>query len=95
MRTVSKSNITVKDLRERAGLTQRKVSVALDIRTATVSDWERGIVEPRLPFEKVRTLLNLYGCTFDELADAFEVVKESKVDIEVATNTAEKMPVAA
>jgi transcriptional regulator with XRE-family HTH domain len=78
MDTVEKSNITVRDLRERANLTQRDVSVALDVRTSTISDWERGIFEPRLSFGKTRILLRLYNCTFDELADAFEVVKESK-----------------
>jgi transcriptional regulator with XRE-family HTH domain len=80
MDTVQLSNLSVRDLRERAGLTQRDVSVALDVRTSTISDWERGIFEPRLPFSKVRMLIGLYKCTFDELADAFEVVKESKLD---------------
>lgn len=80
MDTVQKSNITVRDLREKAGLTQRDVSVALDVRTSTISDWERGIFEPKLSFAKTRILLSLYGCTFDQLADAFEVVKESKAE---------------
>jgi transcriptional regulator with XRE-family HTH domain len=101
MRPVSPSTLTVKDLRERVGLTQRKVSVALDVRTSTISDWERGIVVPRLPFEKIRMLLHLYECTFDELADAFEVVKESKHEGEsqqqtdqIAVNSEGKHPIA-
>lgn len=71
----------MRDLRERANLTQRDVSVVIDVRQSTVSDWERGIVEPRLPLQKVRTLTRLYNCTFDELVDAFDAVKASKQDL--------------
>jgi transcriptional regulator with XRE-family HTH domain len=92
MYEVKKPNPTVRDLREKAGLTQRDVSVALDIRTSTVSDWERGVFEPKLPFEKIRLLLSLYQCTFHELADAFKVVKESKQSHQAATE--EKQPIA-
>jgi hypothetical protein len=75
--------------------------VALDVRTSTISDWERGIVIPRLPFEKIRMLLHLYECTFDELADAFEVIKESKYEGEskqpnrqTSVDQEEKQPIA-
>jgi transcriptional regulator with XRE-family HTH domain len=81
METVKKSNLTVRDLRERVGLTQRDVSVALDVRQSTVSDWERGIVEPRLPLSKVRILVSLYKCTFDDLVDSFDVLK-SKYEVD-------------
>jgi transcriptional regulator with XRE-family HTH domain len=81
METVKKSNLTVRDLRERAGLTQRDVSIALDVRQSTVSDWERGIVEPRLPLSKVRILVALYKCTFDDLVDSFDVLK-SKYEVD-------------
>lgn len=72
MDSVEKSKQKVKDLRLRAGLTQRAVSVALDVRENTVGDWERGNAEPRLPLSKVRKLIELYQCTLDELIDAFE-----------------------
>jgi transcriptional regulator with XRE-family HTH domain len=72
MDSVEKSKQKVKNLRKRAGLTQRAVSVALDVREGTVGDWERGNAEPRLPLSKVRKLIELYQCTLDELIDAFE-----------------------
>lgn len=62
-------------LRERVGLTQRQVSVALDKRQSTISDWERGVSSPRLTLKEVREILSLYNCTLDELIEAFESVE--------------------
>ena len=63
------------ELRERAGLTQRQVSVKLDKRQATISDWERGVRSPRLTLREVMDLLSLYNCTLEELVEAFEVIE--------------------
>ena len=60
------------ELRERAGLTQRQVAVALDVREATVSGWERGKSSLKLSPSRMKQLLNLYGCTLDELIEAFD-----------------------
>ncbi|MGB6301549.1 MAG: helix-turn-helix transcriptional regulator [Rivularia sp. (in: cyanobacteria)] len=65
-------------LRERVGLTQRQVSVALDKRQGTISDWERGITSPRLTLKEVKELMHLYDCTLDELVEAFELVRPSE-----------------
>ncbi|MEM7578342.1 MAG: helix-turn-helix transcriptional regulator [Cyanobacteria bacterium P01_A01_bin.80] len=62
-------------LRERVGLTQRQVSVALDKKQSTISDWERGVTSPRLTLREVRNLARLYNCTLDDLVEAFEGVK--------------------
>ncbi len=78
MNTCQKSNKTMKDLREKAGLTQRDVSIMLDIRQSTVSDWERGATNPRLTLPKIKQLINMYNCTFDELVDALETTTDSK-----------------
>lgn len=64
-------------LRERVGLTQRQVSVALDKRQGTISDWERGVTSPRLTLKEVKELLLLYDCTLDDLIEAFENVDKS------------------
>ena len=73
-----KSQLTPMKLRERVGLTQRQVSVALDKRQSTISDWERGITSPRLTLKEVQELMQLYNCTLDELVEAFEMVKPSE-----------------
>lgn len=57
-------------LRRRIGLTQRQVAQALDVREATVSEWERGLSAPRLRL--IRQMLNVYQCSLDELIEAFE-----------------------
>ena len=72
-----KSQVTPMKLRDRAGLTQRQVSVALDKRQGTISDWERGVTSPRLTLKEVRELTQLYNCTLDELIEAFENVEKS------------------
>lgn len=37
----------LRDMRETSGLTQRQVSVALDLAQAAISGWERGEARPR------------------------------------------------
>lgn len=49
-----KQRMTLKRLRERAGLTQRQVAQALQISNTYVSHWERGA---RLPLPKYRAAL--------------------------------------
>jgi transcriptional regulator with XRE-family HTH domain len=48
---VLKSTNTLKDLRIRSGRTQHEVATALNIRSGTVSLWERGIKEPYLSLD--------------------------------------------
>ena len=65
------------DLRKRAGLTQRQVAIALDKKVATISDWERGVTNPRLTFSETKRLMEIFGCTLDELIESFESVGHS------------------
>ena len=65
--------LTVAKLRERANLTQMKLAVALGVSTTAISDWENGKAEPRL--KHVRLLIDILGCTFEELCEAFDQVK--------------------
>jgi len=53
-------------------LTQRKVAVALDVREATVSEWERGISKPHLLPSQLKKMMEVYKCDLDELIEAFE-----------------------
>jgi DNA-binding transcriptional regulator YiaG len=68
----SENAITPAGLRLRAGLTQRQVAAALNKKVATVSDWERFVKYPQLTFSEVLTLMQLYKCTLEDLAIAFD-----------------------
>ena len=72
MKVQEVKHIKPMELRERAGLTQRQVAVALDVREATVSGWERGKASLKLSPSKMKRLLSLYSCTLDELIEAFD-----------------------
>jgi transcriptional regulator with XRE-family HTH domain len=68
----SKSNITLKDLRIKAGLTQRQIAILLDMRVNTIGEWERGITEPRIPIRKVLLLCKTLNCTLEELIECLD-----------------------
>lgn len=70
-----RSQPTPVKLRKRAGLTQRQIARALDVRESTISEWERGLSVPHLPLSKVRQMLDIYQCNLDELIEAFESLK--------------------
>jgi DNA-binding XRE family transcriptional regulator len=65
--------LTLAKLRERANLTQMKLAVALGVSLTAVSDWENGKSEPRL--KHFRLLMEVLGCSFEELCEAFDQVK--------------------
>ncbi len=65
--------LTLAKLRERANLTQMKLAVALGVSLTAVSDWENGKSEPRL--KHFRLLMEVLGCTFEELCEAFDQAK--------------------
>ncbi len=65
--------LTLAKLRERAKITRIKLAVALGVSITAVSDWENGKKEPRL--KHVRLLIEILGCTFEELCEAFDQVK--------------------
>ena len=62
--------MTLKDLRDAKGLTQMEVAVKLGTNPTTVSNWERGVQEPRL--NQIPSLAKLYGVTADELIQAVQ-----------------------
>ncbi|MEQ9670049.1 helix-turn-helix domain-containing protein [Coleofasciculus sp. G2-EDA-02] len=45
--------ITFTYLRKRAGLTQREISIAMDVTVTTVSQWETGARRPRFGQPKI------------------------------------------
>lgn len=64
-------SITFAYLRKRAGLTQRKISILMDVTVSTVSLWETGGQRPRLYPEQTQKLLQVLDCTLEELVEAF------------------------
>ncbi|MGC1392780.1 MAG: helix-turn-helix transcriptional regulator [Coleofasciculaceae cyanobacterium] len=65
--------MTLANLRERVNLTQMKLAVATGVSMATISKWENGKKEPRL--KHVRLLIEVLGCSFEELCEAFDQAK--------------------
>lgn len=59
--------MTLKELRQKAGLTQEQVAKLIDVDQAAVSNWERGKYPPMRKY-RVK-LAKLYGCTVDELME--------------------------
>ena len=67
-----------KVLRKKAGLTVRAVAIALDVDQNTVTKWEAGISPPTLSLEQVSKLMKLYGCTIDQLDQAFKKARRER-----------------
>lgn len=57
--------MTLRELREAAGLTQVQVAKKLVVDQGAVSNWERGVNAPSVKYHK--KLAKLYGVTVDEL----------------------------
>jgi transcriptional regulator with XRE-family HTH domain len=65
--------LTLAKLRERAKFNQAQLAVTMGVSVSTVSDWENGKKEPRL--KHFRLLIEILGCSFEELCEAFDQVK--------------------
>lgn len=64
--------INLMKLRERSGLTQRRLAIAVDITTQTVSSWETGKRRPSLSPPQTLRLCQALNCSLEELAIAFQ-----------------------
>lgn len=69
--------MTLKELRQRTGLTQEQVGKKLDVNQSAVSWWEMGKWLPLRKYHK--KLSKLYGVTVDELLAA---VEESRKEVD-------------
>ena len=58
-------NLSLRTLRENAGLGQKDVAKKLVIDQSTVSKWENGVAVPSRKYHK--KLARMYGCTVEEL----------------------------
>lgn len=59
--------MTLKELRQKSGLTQEQVAKLIDVDQAAVSNWELGKYTPTRKYRE--KLAKLYGCTVDELME--------------------------
>jgi transcriptional regulator with XRE-family HTH domain len=73
METETDQPLTLAQLRERAKFNQAQLAVTMGVSVSTVSDWENGKKEPRL--KHFRLLIEILGCSFEELCEAFDQVK--------------------
>ncbi len=67
--------MTLKDLREAKSLTQMEVAIELKTTPGTISNWERGVQEPRLA--QIQALAKLYGVSADKIIQAVQDSKQS------------------
>lgn len=58
---------TIKQHRQRAGLTQPELAALLQVHETTVSKWENGVALPRA--ETLRKLAKIFVCSVDELLE--------------------------
>ena len=68
--------VTLKQLRERAGLSQESLARIVDVSSKTVSNWERGMSIASLTVSQMKALCNALHVTLDELPDDFSSEKE-------------------
>lgn len=59
----------LKQYRQAAGLTQRKLAAELDMTIATVQNWEADKYLPHLTPQQMKQLCILLNVTLDDLAD--------------------------
>ena len=63
---ISVARMTIRELRERAGLTQLELANRLGVTPATVYTWERGKFDPRA--SQLRKLAREFGVSMDDIA---------------------------
>lgn len=69
----------IRECRERAGLSQKEVSIELGVSVQAVSHWENGVRWPNL--ETTVKLCDLYHCTADE------ILGRTSMDIDIKKET--------
>ena len=62
----------MKKLRERVKLRTVDVAYHLNVAESTVRNWEHGRTIPKLRLDQFSELLQLYGCSFEELEQAMK-----------------------
>ena len=75
--------MSLKQLRERAGISQAVVMRRLDVSQRTLTNWENGQTYPRLSLDQWFLLAEMYDVTLHELAAS---IRENLVQPVVASS---------
>ncbi len=68
---IEESNqVTLMELRNRAGLTRRQVAAELGLTEKTIYVWETSLNPPRMTVAQVQRLIEILNCSMDELVEA-------------------------
>ena len=62
----------MKQLRERTGKRPEEVAVELGVAVSTVNNWDQLRTVPRMTPSGLRKVMEVYGCSFEELIAAEE-----------------------
>lgn len=62
--------MNMKQLRIRAGKRAEDIAVELGVAISTVRNWEQLKTSPRMTPANLKRLMEVYGCTFEELVQA-------------------------
>lgn len=68
----------MKQLRQRANKRAEEIAAELGVAISTVRNWEQHKTAPRMTPAGLQKLMQIYGCTFDELVQA-EAEKDQAV----------------
>lgn len=67
--------LTPMKLRQRTGLTQVQFAIKVGKSPSTITKWEAGEFVPRLKPSEIKSLMEAYECTLEELIEAFEGIQ--------------------
>ncbi|EDX73945.1 helix-turn-helix transcriptional regulator [Coleofasciculus chthonoplastes] len=70
--TEASNQVTLMELRNRAGLTRRQVAMELGVTEKTIYVWETSSNPPRLTVAQVQRLIEMLNCSMAELVEATE-----------------------
>ncbi len=62
--------MNMKDLRLRSGKRAEEIAVELNVAVSTVRNWDQLATAPRMTALGFKRLMEVYGCTFEELVEA-------------------------
>lgn len=60
----------MKQLRQRANKRAEEIAAELGVAISTVRNWEQHKTMPRMTPAGLKRLMDVYGCTFEELVEA-------------------------
>ncbi len=67
---------TLRELRERVGLSQEGLARLIGVSSKTISNWERGIGAASLTVPQMKALCEALGVALNELPDDFRSERE-------------------